>query len=291
MQQRSVERTGAVPVAYLDLGSDGAGESQAGSDLPGEFRRTCGRQPNLLTSFEMTVHQCQRTGEHRAGQDSVAETGERFLEAGDGQAFDRAQSPSPDPVEFRLVRSETEPVLLEHRTWQRREIDEPGAAQRQSGMVERRTSDQGVVDVEDGCGHNPYRRRAERPGTPFPHRTGPWGPRTEQGTGGTIHVMTEQSHTSADGQTGPAAGSGGVDRSARLLAYLLTQEVLAGKRVYDTPYHVPDGIRPFDHLCDQIAAVCDRLDHSTVEVALLLRRDGFAGTVEDLLAASERLSR
>ncbi len=81
-----------------------------------------------------------------------------------------------------------------------------------------------------------------------------------------------------------------VNRSARLLAYLLTQEVVAGSRTLDTPVVVPEGVRPFDEICDVVAGLCDRLAPDAVEIALVLRREGFDGTVESLLGAAARLA-
>jgi hypothetical protein len=82
-----------------------------------------------------------------------------------------------------------------------------------------------------------------------------------------------------------------VNRPARLLAFFLTQDVVAGTRLLDTPVYIPDGSRPFDETSVVLRRACDRLDPAAVEIALLLRREGYLGTVEALLAAAASLSR
>jgi hypothetical protein len=82
-----------------------------------------------------------------------------------------------------------------------------------------------------------------------------------------------------------------LDRSHGLLAYLLTEEVRAGTRIMDTFVDIPDGSRPFEATCEVVSALCSGLDGSAVEIALLLRREGFTGTVENLLATASSLAR
>jgi hypothetical protein len=54
---------------------------------------------------------------------------------------------------------------------------------------------------------------------------------------------------------------------------------------------IPEGARPFEATCEVLAVLCGGLDRSAVEVALLLRREGFTGTVESLLATASSLAR
>jgi hypothetical protein len=82
-----------------------------------------------------------------------------------------------------------------------------------------------------------------------------------------------------------------LDRSHGLLVYLLTEEVRAGTRIMDTYVDIPEGIRPFEATCEVLTVLCGGLDRSAVEVALLLRREGFTGTVESLLATASSLAR
>ena len=80
-------------------------------------------------------------------------------------------------------------------------------------------------------------------------------------------------------------------RSHGLLAYLLTEEVRAGTRIMDTYVDIPEGSRPFEATCEVISTLCGDLEGSAVEIALLLRREGFNGTVENLLATASSLAR
>lgn len=82
-----------------------------------------------------------------------------------------------------------------------------------------------------------------------------------------------------------------VIRDGRLLAFLLTLEVLEGKRILDTRVDIADGATPFDATSEVIAAMCDQVDRQSIEVASLLRREGWLGTVEALLQTASYLGR